>query len=508
MRVERRGRKPITRRIAIGGIAHETNLFSTAPTDFEQFRQRVLIGGRDLLAGFAGTRTVIGGFLDGIAATGATAIPLRFASATPGGIVTRAAYAELRQSLLDDLRAAGAVDAVLLGLHGAMVAEDVADVEADLLRAVRSLVGARVPLIATLDSHANISAAMMQAADALVAYTTYPHVDTYERGYEATTLLQRLFDGQTTITTALACPPMLVPLPPQCTTEETPMRQVLRLAERERRRPGVLNISVAGGFPYSDVHDAGLRVLVSTVGNEQLAREVARRVADEAWRRRAEFGPSLTPVDEAMRQISVAAQYPVVLSDSGDNPGAGAPCDGTTLLAALRETRQRDVVVGVIRDPEAVAQAVAAGTGAEITVRLGGKTDDRHGAPVIAVARVARITDGVFTNTGPMGTGGRTRMGMTAVLDLDGIAVIVTEQRVQALDLSLFRSVGIEPTTARAIVVKSSVHFRAAFAPIAAAIIDVDTPGISSPHLERFAFQRVRRPIWPLDSDVIYTPGG
>ncbi|MHB8646240.1 MAG: M81 family metallopeptidase, partial [Thermomicrobiales bacterium] len=350
--------------------------------------------------------------------------------------------------------------------------------------------------------------AMVRAADALIAYTTYPHIDTYERGYEATTLLQRLLEGETTITSALACPPMLVPLPPQCTTQETPMRQVLRVAERERQRPGVLNISVAGGFPYSDVRDAGVRVLVSTAGDEPLARAVAHRVADEAWRRRAAFVPSLTPIDEAVRHVGAATHHPVVLSDTGDNPGAGAPCDGTTLLAALREARLRDVILGVLCDPETVAQAVAAGTGAAIAVRLGGKTDDRHGAPVIADARVVRITDGTFTNTGPMGTGGRTRMGTTAVLDLDGIAVIVTEQRVQALDLSLFRSVGIEPTTTRAIVVKSSVHFRAAFAPIAATIIDVDTPGISSPHLERFVFRHVRRPIWPLDADTVCTPGG
>lgn len=285
------------------------------------------------------------------------------------------------------------------------------------------------------------------------------------------------------------------------------MRQILRVAERERRRPGVLNISVAGGFPYSDVRDAGLRVLVSTVDDELLARDVAQRIADDAWRRRAAFTPALTPIDEAVRQVEAATAYPIILADSGDNPGAGAPCDGTVLLAALREARMRAVVIGVIRDPETVAHAVAAGAGAAIAVRLGGKTDDLHGVPVSAIARVGRITDGIFTNTGPMGTGGRTRMGTTVVLDLDGIAVIVTEERVQALDLSLFRSVGIEPMAMRAIVVKSSVHFRAAFAPIAAKIVDVDTPGISSPHLERFAFQRVRRPIWPLDADTTYGPG-
>lgn len=508
MRMERRRPSHTTLRIAIGGIAHETNVFSAIPTNFEQFGQRVLTGGRDLLTGFAGTRTVVGGFLDGVTAIGATAIPLLYASATPGGIITRAAYAELRQSLLGGLRSVGTLDAVLLGLHGAMVSEDVADAEADLLRAVRTVVGPAVPILATLDSHANISPAMVHSADALVAYTTYPHVDTYERGYEATQILQRLLNGRTTITTALACPPMLVPLPPQCTTDETPMRQILRIAERERRRPGVLNISIAGGFPYSDVYDAGLRVLVSTADDEPLARDIARQIAAQAWQRRDAFAPAVTPIDEAVRHVQATRQFPVVLSDTGDNPGAGAPCDGTILLAALRNARVRDVAIGVICDPQTVAQAVAAGTGAEIAVRLGGKTDDRHGPPIIAGARVTRITDGVFTNTGPMGMGGRTRMGRTAVLDLDGIAAIVTEQRVQALDLSLFRSVGIEPTTARAIVVKSSVHFRAAFAPIAAQIIDVDTPGISSPHLERFAFQHVRRPVWPLDENVTYSAGG
>ena len=197
-----------------------------------------------------------------------------------------------------------------------------------------------------------------------------------------------------------------------------------------------------------------------------------------------------------------------MLSDSGDNPGAGAPCDGTILLDAFRAAQLRDVIVGVICDPVTVSQARTAGTGATILVHLGGKTDALHGSPVEALARVVRITDGVFTNTGPMGTGGRTRMGMTAVLNLDGIQVIVTEQRVQALDVSLFRSVGIEPTTARAIVVKSSVHFRAAFEPIAAEIIEVDTPGISSPHLERFAFRHIPRPIWPLDRDVTFMMGG
>lgn len=508
MRVEPRSKVRSQRRVLIGGIAHETNVFSSVPTDLDQFRQRVSIGGRELTVGFAGTRTVIGGFLDGLATVNAAPIPLIYASATPGGLVTRSAYATLRQSLLDAVQSAGAPDGVLLALHGAMVVEDVADAEADLLQMVRSLVGPNVPIIATIDSHANLSHAMVDAADALVAYTTYPHVDTYERGFEAAEILQRILSSRVRTAAALAAPPMLAPLPPQFTEGPTPMRALLALARRERCNAGVLNISVCGGFPYSDVRDAGFRVLVTTANDRPLARAIANRIATEAWQRRAEFVASVTPVSKALTRVQSGRRFPVVLSDTGDNPGAGAPCDGTVLLEALRAGGVRDAVIGVICDPETVAQAVRAGMGTAVTVQLGGKTDDRHGKPLIGEARVIRITDGVFTNTGPMGTGGRTRMGTTALLDLDGVKVIVTGQRVQALDMSLFRSVGIEPTTARVIAVKSSVHFRAAFTPIAGEIIDVDTPGISSPHLEHFTFRNVRRPVWPLDPDTTYGNGG
>jgi microcystin degradation protein MlrC len=500
MRGERRVGGRVVPRIVIGGIAHETNAFSAVPTDIEQFRQRVYVGGRELTTGFAGTRTVIGGFLDGIAPFGGLPVPLLYASATPGGIVTRAAYQELRAGLLDRVRAAGRIDGVLLALHGAMVTEDCADAEGDLLRGVRALVGPRVPVVATLDSHANISRAMVETADALAGYTTYPHVDTYERGVEAATILRHLLTTGQPTARALAAPPMLVPLPCQGTTTDTPMRALFARASHLRARADMLNITVAGGFPYSDVPDAGLRVVVTTTGDQGRAQTIADALAAEAWARREQFLPSLTPVPEAVATVARANRFPVVLSDNGDNPGAGAPCDGTILLAALHHAGMRNgVVIGAICDPETVAAASAAGGNSEIAVRLGGKTDTRHGAPFEGTARVVRLTEGVFTNTGPMGTGGRTRMGRTALLDLDGMRVIVTEQRVQAIDLSLFRSVGIEPTEMRAIVVKSSVHYRAAFEPVAATIIDVDTPGISSPDLRGFPFRHVARPIWPLD---------
>ena len=516
------------RRVLIGGISHETNTFSVEPTDLAQFYGRVLISGSDLLIGFGGTRTTVGGFLEGLALLGATPVPLLYASATPGGIVTRAAYLTLRSQLLDGVRAALPVTGMLLALHGAMVAEGVPDAEGALLQAIRALVGPDVPVIATLDSHANVSPLMVAAATALIGYTTYPHVDTHERGREAADLLTRILLHHVRPTASLATPPMLVPLPPQSTQSvhgsATPMHVLLARARALCADPRVLNVTVTGGFPYSDVPEAGLRVLVTTADDAAFAREAATILAREAWAMRAQFQPRMVSIADAITQIDSAPRFPLVLADSGDNPGAGAPCDGTALLHARYVADVRGVAVAVIADAETVAQAVAAGTGATLAVRLGGKRDTRGGPPLVAPARVIRITDGVFTNTGPMGTGSRTRMGRTVVLALggtgrtsgtsradaatNGVHVIVTEQRTQALDLSLFRSAGIEPTAMRALVVKSSVHFRAAFAPIAAAILDVDTPGISNPnlhlHLAQFPFQHIRRPIWPLDPETTY----
>lgn len=504
------------RRVLVGGISHETNTFSHEPTDLAQFHQRVYIAGYDLLLGFGGTRTVIGGFLDGLHLLGATPVPLLYASATPGGVVTRAAHAALRGTLLDAARAAMPVDGVLLALHGAMVAEDAPDVEGELLRAVRGIVGPDVPIIATLDSHANISPLMVSAATALVGYTTYPHIDTYERGEEAASILAAVLLRRSVPTMALATPPLLVSLPPQCTqplggpdAPPLPMRTLLARAAAARTDRRVLNVTVAGGFPYSDVRDAGLRVTVTTKGDMNLAHGIAASIASVAWAEREQFVPRMIAIPDALARVRGATRGPLVLADSGDNPGAGAPCDGTALLHALLDDGARGVAVGVIADAETVARAVAVGVGASLPVRLGGGRDDRGGPPVEATATVVRVTDGVFTHTGPMGTGSRTRMGRTVVLAFGGtggVQVIVTEQRTQALDLSLFRSVGIEPTAQRAVVVKSSVHFRAAFAPIAAEILDVDTPGVAAADLTRFPYAHVRRPVWPLDPDATYAP--
>jgi microcystin degradation protein MlrC len=487
------GRRPL--RVAIGGISHETNTFSPEPTTLDAFRRRSFLAGDALLKQSRGVRNALGGIVDEAAASGLTLAPTLFASATPAGRVTRAAFDHLLDRLLDRLRAARlapwSLDGVILALHGAMVVEGEDDAEGTILDAVRAAVGPERPVIAVLDFHANVSPAMIAASDLLLSYDTYPHVDTYERGREAVGRWFDLWSGRIHPTTAFRLLPLLTPLPPQRTTGSTPMAEVMRLALDLERGPGVVTINVAGGFPYSDIAGAGISVSAVTDGDAPLADELADRVAAALWDRRHQFQVrGLSPDDAIDRALEIGeGEGPVILADVADNPGAGAPGDGTVLVERLLARGVTCATVATIADPHVVALAFDAGVGA--TVHL---TDDLP-------CRVQAVTDGVFTNRGPMGTGGTTRLGRTAVLAVDGIDIVVCERRVQALDPALFDAVGIDPTLRRILALKSGVHFRAAFEGLAAAVIEVETPGLSGSDLAAFPYRHVRRPIVPLDPD-------
>jgi microcystin degradation protein MlrC len=239
-------------------------------------------------------------------------------------------------------------------------------------------------------------------------------------------------------------------------------------------------------------------VLVTTNDDVDLARRKAEQMAAAIWERRDEFAVNLTPVSEAIAYAREQAKGLVVLADGSDNPGGGGPCDGTVILRQLIEAEMQDAVVAVIADPEAVAQAVEAGVGNMVSLTLGGKTDDRHGAPVPVTALVRLLSDGTYVHRGPMGAGVRARIGRTAVLVVGGVEIIVTERRTQPYDAALLRSVGIEPTERRLIALKSAVHFRSTFQEIAERIFDVDTPGIHRPDFDSFTYRRLRRPVYPL----------
>jgi microcystin degradation protein MlrC len=485
-------------RFFIGMLAHETNTFSSIPTDRRQFEAHDLRYGGELLEAYRDTGTCLGGMIAAARARSIDLAPSLAAVASPAGRVTKEFYGEARDRLLADLRMAGPLDGVLLDLHGAMVVEGLDDGEGDLLGAVRGVVGA-VPIAVTLDFHANVTRTMVDAATLLHGYKTYPHIDMEARGREATERLREVVTGHLRPTVAFRQPPLLPPIAGQLTARG-PMRRLYDLADAMERRPGVISISIFAGFPLADIHDAGLSIYVATDGNPLLADALADELAETAWTHRREFLHAAVPVPAAVARALAATERPIVLADIADNVGGGAGGDTTEILRELLRVGATETTVACIWDPEAAAACVAAGVGATLTLSVGGKVDPTHGAPLSLTGRVCNVSDGRFVYKGPMAHGLAGNVGPTAVLEVGGVKIVLITHRRQTLDPEMIRATaGIEPERERILVVKSTVHYRAAFEPLAREIIEVDAPGLSSSNLTRFAFTNVRRPIFPLD---------
>lgn len=490
-------------KIAAGGIQHETNTFATTPTTLEDFSSvsgcgPEFAGGDVITKLYSGTATIHGGFLDEAEAQQAELLPLLCARAQPAGVVEQSAFERMTELFLSRLEGCLPVDGVVLDLHGAMVTEQYEDAEGEFLARVRALVGSGVPVVATLDLHANITRQMADAADVLIGFKTYPHVDMYDRGREAVRLLCRMVRGEIRPQQAFRQLPLITLPPMQCTLRE-PMQSLMKGVEELEASSGIVSATVAMGFPFADIADAGVSVLVTADGDRELAEHTADRLAGEVWKLRDRLQPELTTIERVMEFANSQAEGLVIFADGSDNPGGGAPCDGTVALRALIDAGFQGAVVGVLCDPEAVAAAHAAGVGQTIDVAIGGKTDDRHGEPVVTRAYVRTLGDGHFIHRGPMRRGLPGEFGRMAVLVVGGVEVVLAERRIQLLDAEMLRVVGISPERRRLLVVKSAVHFRADLGQLAMQIFDGDTPGVHRPDLGNFDFRRLRRPIYPLD---------
>jgi microcystin degradation protein MlrC len=277
------------------------------------------------------------------------------------------------------------------------------------------------------------------------------------------------------------------------------MRRLYDLAAEMEKDPKVVSVSIFAGFPLADIRDAGLSVYVVTDDDQALADRCAERLAATAWEHRREFLHTGLPVGEAVARALAIDGRPVVLADMADNTGGGAAGDGTEVLRELLRVGARSTTVACLWDPAAVAACVGAGVGADLTQAVGGKVDDRHGAPLHVTGRVRTLSDGRFVHKGPMFRGLEGRLGPTAVLDVADVKIILISHRWQTLDPEMIRFLGIDPLGEKILVVKSTIHYRAAFEPIAHTILEVDAPGLSSSNLARFSFTNVRRPIFPLD---------
>ena len=267
-------------------------------------------------------------------------------------------------------------------------------------------------------------------------------------------------------------------------------------------RSKVLTATLAMGFPFADIHDAGAAVLITTDGDPELAEKYADEFSSFLWSRRTDLISNLVSIEDAVAKSRKDSGRPFVLAEGSDNPGGGGPCDGTHVLRWFIEADVQEAIIAIIADPESVKQAFDAGVGNRIALHIGGKTDPLHGTPVLADAYVKRISDGNFIHKGPMGRGKTGALGYTAVIDVGGITIVLTEQRTQPFDSEILRSNGIIPEDSKLIVLKSAVHYRAAYSPIAHEIIDIDTPGVHSPDLFSYKYRNVRRPIFPLDEDA------
>jgi microcystin degradation protein MlrC len=491
-------------RIAIGGFQHETNCFVDSRTDFAYFaahRDRPpLVYGADVVKWLSGNSFAIAGFMQDMGPRH-DLVPLLWASGGAGGMVTRDAFERITGSLVGCLSQAMPVDAVYLDLHGAMVTEDFEDGEGEVLRRVRAAVGPEVPVVISLDYHANVTPQMVELSDALIAYRTYPHVDRIETGQNAARAMDAVLKRGRPAGRVLRKVPFLIPLNGQCTLVD-PSKGVVarsRVVEGE-----LVNLSYLAGFPPSDLHWCGPSVIAHA-----WTQEAADRAADEMLEtivaQEANFAEAMVSPEEGVARaiaVSRTATRPVVLADTQDNPGCGGTADATGLLKALDAADAESAVLGFLCDAEAACAAHAAGEGAQLALALGGRSGPEGVTPFEATFRVARLGDGQFKSDGAVSGGRRIDVGPMALLTVGGVSIAVTSKRLQAYDQAPFRHLGIEPARQKILALKSTCHYRAEFEPIAEEVIVVLAPGYYLADPARYPYRRLRpgvrlRPLGP-----------
>ena len=421
------------------------------------------------------------------------------AFAVPAGDTTRSVHEAFRDEILQNLQQALPVDAVLLCLHGAMIADGYPDAEGDLLARVREVVGPDIPILAELDLHGHMTAQKLNAADALIYFKEYPHIDVAERAHEVFVLAERILEQGLKPTMAMHDCRMLGIYP---TTREPMQSFVARMHELEQK-PEILSVSLVHGFPWGDTPEVGTRVLVVTDNDKTLAEQHARELGEWVWQQRDALLAPFISLDEAIDQVLAAEPdaKPFVLADTADNTGIGASGDSTFVLANLLERGTGGFAISPLWDPVAVDLAFDAGIGARLAMRIGGKLGPASGAPVDARVTVMGLTRDATQPfggaTAPLGDMAWLRIAEDSTDDAGAIDIVINTHRVQAFDPACFAAVGLDPQRPRALVVKSTQHFYAGFAPIAREVLYMATPGSGSMAFAELSHTRVSAPLWP-----------
>ncbi len=509
-----------TPRVALCGISLESNAFSPTATEAD-FRGLCYLTGEDLIAAARGGPTTCAtemrGFVRAMDVTGPwQAVPLLFTGAHPWGPIDQQFFDDTVDELVTRLDESGGVDAIYVANHGAMVATASPDPDGDMLTRLRAAVGENVPIITTLDLHANVSEAMVAAADVLIAYQTNPHVDMLERGEEAAHVLRAILGGAADPHVAFIRMPVV---PPSVTllTREGPYADLIDYGQRRKRELAgdILNVSVVGSFAFSDTPFNGISVVVTGRTAQEPAQRLAREIAERCWSDRARFRRTLTPLDDAVRDAVDNGLQPtrpaLIYSDAGDNPGGGGGGDTVELLSALIDAQARNVMYGSQYDPALAAHAVATGEGNVFKAIFNREPRTEFAKRLEIEARVVKIFTDSFVGRLGIYAGKQINCAPTCLLEIGGkggILVVVISNRYQTADPMFFEHLGLNVADARTVCVKSRGHFRAGFAPwfTPTHVVEVDTAGLTSPVLERFEWKGLPRPVYPMDEDTDWVP--
>ena len=513
-------------RIPILGISHETNTFSNVPADYKQWVNSGILRGSEIIAKYADARYTISGYLQAGNELGFEAVPLMYAVTGPIGTITKDAYDRLSSEMLDMLKRGTPWDAVLIANHGAAVSEEFPDMDGEFCRAVREIVGPDIPIGVTLDMHANVSKAVVEHTDVCIVWRTNPHLDPKPRGRKTAELIYRSAKGEIKPTQWIEMPAMLINIVKQFTGEE-PMKSWVAQCVAANETEGILDTSIAEGYPYADVHEMGMSWIAIADNDIELAKSTAQRMAQQAWNEREKLVVDIPTIDQALDQAlndyigprdigdaddvptdgtaltmpadsSETRLGPIVLMDVGDNIGGGSAADSTHILKRAVD-RNISSFLQTLYDPESVKQCINAGVGASVDIAVGGKTDQLHGEPVQVTATVKAISDGLYEELGASHGGFRYySAGKSARIDTTGgQTILLTSERAGNTTRAQMYHIGIFPERYRIVVAKGVVSPRPAYQPIAGKVIIVNTPGVTTADLSTFNYKNIRNPIYP-----------
>lgn len=500
-----------SRRVAILGLMLESNRFAPVTTE-EDYLNRVYLAGDEILADLSSSDPKLPAEIRGFSSMmnsrcDWTPVPILVGLVEAGGPLDHDFYQATHNEMKRRLEAAMPLDAVYIANHGAMITTEEYDPDGDIFAMVRAIVGSDVPVVATLDLHGNVSECMVEAADVIVAYRTNPHVDMWDRGSEAAGFLMEMFAGMHPQTAFIRLP--LTPPTVTMLTESGPYADIIEYGQTLISE-AIANVSILGGFAFGDTPKNGMAILVTARGDYDAARGVARLIASKAWDDHERYVPHLTSLEEAVARVVEVGEQPwlpaLILADVADNPGGGGRGNTMWILEALHHAGATGVIIGVIHDPELAREAHELGEGAEFSAVFNRTEPDDFSRRFEVPATVTCLKDGDCVGRRGFYAGRRMNLGPTALLDLGGIQVVVISMRTQCADPVFLEMMGLDIARARAVVVKSRGHFRAGFDEFFAPdqVIEVDTPGLTSPILTRFDFRYLPRPVFPVDAHVVW----